>query len=90
MAQRKRCCCEKPGALYSGIPGIVASPADKMGRRCIERCDACERFYCDEAAGLHYARVRGGDCSYEADDRVVWIPHDRCPSNRIARQEPMG
>lgn len=69
-----RCECQKIGAVYSGVRGILTSLPDKLGRRCIERCDTCERFYCDEAAGLEYAKVKGGGCRYDELGRVIWTP----------------
>lgn len=39
-----RCECQRLGALYSGMRGILAGPPDQMGRRFIERYDTCERF----------------------------------------------
>jgi len=69
-----RCECEKPGAIHSGVRGIVAGVADKSKRRCIERCDTCQCFDSDEAAGLEYARVRGGGCKYDERQRVIWAP----------------
>lgn len=69
-----RCECEEPGAVYSGLKGILAGPPDKTGRRYIERCDACERFHSDDAAGLEYARAKGGGCRYGERRRVRWSP----------------
>ena len=69
-----RCDCEMPGAIYSGVRGIVAGAPDKAGRRYIERCDTCLRFDCDDAAGLEYARVRGGGSKYDERQRVLWTP----------------
>lgn len=73
-AQRGRCECEKPGIIRAGIRGILAYPPDALGRRHIERCDACERFFSDEAAGLEYARANGGGCKYDKQRRVRWTP----------------
>jgi hypothetical protein len=56
------------------VRGIVAGVPNKAGRRYIERCDTCQRFNCDVAAGLEYARVRGGGCKYDESQRVVWTP----------------
>ena len=47
---------------------------DQLGRRYIERCDACERFHSDEASGLEYARTKGGGCQYDERQRVLWTP----------------
>lgn len=69
-----RCECEKLGTVSSGVRGILAGPPDKHRRRCIERCDVCERFYSDEAAGLEYARIKGGGSSYDERRRVLWTP----------------
>lgn len=69
-----RCECQKPGVLCSGVIGILSSAPDKLGRRYIERCDACERFRSDEAAGLEYARIKGGGCQYDERQRVLWTP----------------
>ncbi len=69
-----RCECQKPGAVYSGVTGILAGAPDEVGRRYIERCDACERFHSDEAAGLEYARTKGGGCRYDDCQRVLWTP----------------
>jgi hypothetical protein len=69
-----RCECQKPGTVYSGVKGILAGPPDKAGRRCIERCDACERFHCDGAAGLEYARIKGGGCRNDERERILWTP----------------
>jgi hypothetical protein len=68
------CECQKPGAIYSGVKGIVAGTPDKKGRRYIERCDVCERFHSDQAAGLEYARIRRGGCRYDEHQRVLWTP----------------
>jgi hypothetical protein len=41
----------------------------------IERCDACERFHCDEAAAIHYATWRGGTLRYgPGAKRILWTP----------------
>ncbi len=69
-----RCDCERPGTTNSGVQGIVAGPPDELGRRRVERCDACGRFYSDEAAGLEYARLKGGGCRYDRQQRVLWTP----------------
>ena len=69
-----KCECEMPGAIYSGVRGILAGVPNKGGRRYIERCDTCQRFDCDDAAGLEYARVSGGGCKYDERQRVIWIP----------------
>ncbi len=69
-----RCECEMPGTIHSGVRGIVAGVPDKAGWRRIERCDTCQAFGCDEAAGLEYARVRGGGCKYDEHQRVIWTP----------------
>lgn len=71
---RSRCECEKPGTVSSGLRGILAGPPDKQGRRFIERCDACERFYSDEGAGLEYARIKGGGSGYAGRQQVLWTP----------------
>jgi hypothetical protein len=73
-ARRARCECERPGSINSGVQGIVAGPPDKVGRRYVERCDACERYYSDEAAGLEYARVMGGGCGYDKHQHVIRTP----------------
>jgi hypothetical protein len=73
-ARRARCECEKPGTINSGLRGIVAGPPDKLGRRYVERCDACERFCSDEVAGLEYARAMAGSCRYDERLRVIWTP----------------
>jgi hypothetical protein len=69
-----RCECLKPGALYAGVNGILVGMPNKTGQRYVERCDACERFHCDEAAGLEYARINGGGCKYDERQRVLWTP----------------
>jgi len=75
MRARRTCCvCQHAGTINSGVRGIVAGPPDKLRRRHVERCDACERFSSDEAAGLEYARLKGGGCSYEQRQRVIWTP----------------
>jgi hypothetical protein len=76
-----RCCCEEAGALRSGVRGIVAGPADKSGRRIVERCDVCLRFPSDEAAGLWLVTVKGGVARYDKS-KVVWSP---CRESRTAR-----
>src|SRR5712691_6354794 len=73
-ARRGSCECEKPGTINAGVRGVVAGPPDKLGRRRVERCDACERFYSDEAAGLEYARLKGGGCRYDRQQRIFWTP----------------
>jgi hypothetical protein len=67
-----RCECQNKGTVHSGAKGILTGAPDKTGRRYIERCDACELFHSDEAAGLEYARIKGGGCAYNAQQRVVW------------------
>jgi hypothetical protein len=69
-----RCECQKPGTLNSGLKGILVSVPDKLGRRYIERCDACEVYHCDGAAGLEYARIRGGGCRSDKGELVLWTP----------------
>ena len=66
------CECQKKGVLYSGVKGILTGPPDKAGTRYVERCDTCELFHSDAAAGLEYARINGGGCSYDRQQRVVW------------------
>lgn len=73
-ARRIRCECQNAGTIKSGVRGIVAGPPDKVGRRYIERCDTCARYYSDENAGLEYARLRGGGCRYDQSGRVLWSP----------------
>jgi hypothetical protein len=72
--RHSRCECERPGTINSGVRGIVAGPPDRFGRRVVERCDICEQFCSDEAAGLEYSRVKGGGCRYDKYQRVLWIP----------------
>jgi hypothetical protein len=69
-----RCECQKCGALYSGLIGVLAAVPDSRGRRYIERCDACERFHSDEAAALEYAKIKGGGCCYDGRHRIIWTP----------------
>ena len=69
-----RCECQKHGAIHSGVTGVLAGPPDEMGSRYVERCDTCERFDSDEAAGLEYARIRGGGSRYDRLRRVRWNP----------------
>jgi hypothetical protein len=76
-----RCCCEEPGAIRSGLRGVLAGPSSNSGRRIVERCDTCRRFPSDEAAALWLARVRGGVARYDKS-RVVWSP---CKEPRISR-----
>lgn len=49
-----KCCCERPGYYYTGIPGVLARMV--KGRLAedasVERCDVCQRYDSDEAA-LH-------------------------------------
>lgn len=71
---RGRCECEKPGVVRSGVPGIIAGVADCQGRRYVERCDLCMRFESDDAAGLEYARIIGGGCRYDEQQRTLWSP----------------
>jgi uncharacterized protein YbaR (Trm112 family) len=67
------CECERKGAVYSGIKEILACPADKQGALVIERCDACKRFHCDEAAAIHYATCKGGTLRYVTRaKRILW------------------
>jgi hypothetical protein len=69
------CECERKGFVHSGIKGILAGSADKHGALVIERCDACERFHCDEAAAIHYATRRGGYLCYGSRaKRILWTP----------------
>ena len=67
-----RCECQKQGIVNSGVNGILVGAPDATGQRYVERCDACERFYSDEAAGLEYARIKGGGCRYDKHQRVLW------------------
>ena len=69
-----RCECQKPGTLKSGVKGILVGVADRMGRRYIERCDVCELFDSDSAAGLEYARIVEGGCRSDERGRVLWTP----------------
>ena len=71
---RVRCECEKPGAVRSGVPGIIAGGPDKQGRRYVERCDLCLRFKTDYDAGSEYARIMGGRCEYNKEEYAVWSP----------------
>ena len=68
------CVCEDVGTVSSGVKGILAGPSNKHGYRIVERCDACERFSSDEAAGLWYALVKGGTSRYGTQTRVIWCP----------------
>ncbi len=68
------CVCEENGAVRSGIRGILAGPVNKHGCRIVEKCDACNRFSSDEAAGLWYARTKGGTSCYDKHTRVIWCP----------------
>jgi len=72
--RRARCECQKPGTINSGVRGILIWPRDKHGSQSVERCDSCERFYSDEAAGLEFARLKGGGCKYDSQQRVLWTP----------------
>ncbi len=45
-----------------------------MGRRYVERCDACERFVSDECAALEYAKIKGGGCRYDQHRKIIWAP----------------
>lgn len=70
-----RCECQKAGSVFSGVRGILAGVPDEVGRRYVERCDTCERFQSDEAAGLEYARIKGGGSRYnDRRQRIIWIP----------------
>ena len=70
-----KCCCEdKRMALFSGVKGILLSPRDGRTPRAIERCDACERFPSDEAAGIQYATIKGGRVRYDKQLTVLWTP----------------
>jgi hypothetical protein len=68
------CVCEQSGAVRSGVRGILAGPPNKQGYRVMEKCDACNRFSSDEAAGLWYALVKGGTSRYGKRTRVIWCP----------------
>lgn len=69
------CECERKGFVRSGIKGILACRADKHGTLVIERCDACERFHCDEAAAIHYEALRGGRLRFGSRaTRILWTP----------------
>lgn len=69
------CCkCQNPGTVHSGVRGILAGPPDQTGSRYIERCDICERFCSDEAAGLEYANLKGGGSRFDKSQRVLWTP----------------
>jgi hypothetical protein len=69
-----RCSCENQGAVRSGIRGVLAYPSDRLVPKIIERCDTCERFHSDEAAGLYYVTIRGGVARYDRRSRVIWSP----------------
>lgn len=74
-----KCECEQKGYVRSGIKGILACPLGGAGRLCIERCDSCERFDCDEAAAIYFATRRGGTLRYDArrkgrQMRIIWAP----------------
>jgi hypothetical protein len=68
------CVCEESGEVRSAVRGILAGPPNNRGNRVIERCDTCKRFSSDEAAGLWYARAKGGTSrySYGRQTRVLW------------------
>ena len=68
------CVCQERGVVCSGIRGILAGSPNKQGSRIIEKCDACNRFLSDEAAGLWYATARGGASHYDKQTRVLWCP----------------
>jgi hypothetical protein len=69
------CDCERKGVVRSGIKGILVGPADNQGALVIERCDACERFHCDEAAAIYYSTKRGGALRYGSGaKRILWTP----------------
>lgn len=69
------CECERKGYIRSGIKGILACLANNQGVLVIERCDACERFHCDEAAAIHYATWRGGTLRYSPGAKgILWTP----------------
>jgi hypothetical protein len=74
QCQNKLCGCEEPGLFNCGIPGILAGQPRSKGHRYIERCDICERFSSDEAAGEAYADVMGGHCTHDRQRKVIWIP----------------
>jgi hypothetical protein len=69
-----KCVCRAKGAVFSGVPGILAGPPDKQQRRVVERCDSCQRFASDESAGLSYAKLKGGGSRYDDHGRVIWCP----------------
>jgi hypothetical protein len=71
---RARCECEKPGAVRSGVLGIIAGGPDEKGRRYVERCDLCLRFKTDNDGGSEYARIMGGSSGLDAEGRAVWSP----------------
>jgi hypothetical protein len=69
------CCCMEPGTIRTGMEGVLGCPNPENGSLVIERCDACARFHCDEAAALHYATAKGGTIRYVQDARtVIWMP----------------
>lgn len=45
------CDCELPGVFNSGVPGILARLEDGRIAREVERCDLCQCYPSDEAAG---------------------------------------
>jgi hypothetical protein len=70
-----RCDCERRGHSRSRVRGILAFPADRHGALVIERCDACERFYSDEAASIYYSTRKGGTLRYGPHARsIIWKP----------------
>ena len=68
------CVCEESGVVRSGIRGILSGPPTKYGCRIMEKCDACNLYSSDEAAGLWYARANGGTSRYDKRTRVIWCP----------------
>jgi len=68
------CVCEQDGTVCSGVRGILAGPPTKKGCRVVEKCDSCDTFSSDEAAGLWYAKLKGGASRYDKRTRVIWCP----------------
>jgi len=69
-----RCECQKLGTAFSGVRGVIASPAGQNGERYIERCDTCMLFDSDATASLAYARIKGGGCTSDELGRPIWTP----------------
>ena len=70
-----KCECEGRGFNQTGMRGVLASGPDADGALVIERCDARERFKCDEVAAIYYATIRDRSLRYcSRAMKIEWRP----------------